>query len=189
VVDDAIVMIENIARYIEAGERPLAAALKGAGEIGFTILSLTVSLVPVLIPLLFMADVVFDGGLRRAQTEQARAAYQQSVASYRQTVLTAFQEVEDNVAALRILERETLAQDAAVRAALDVVTLVTNQYRAGTVSYLEVAVAQATALERHRSEDRGPLAGLTTGWTFGKVRASPFAHITRQPFPSSEEDS
>ncbi len=58
VVDDAIVMIENIARYIEAGERPLAAALKGAEQIGFTILSLTVSLVAVLIPLLFMADVV-----------------------------------------------------------------------------------------------------------------------------------
>jgi multidrug efflux pump len=58
VVDDAIVMIENIARYVEAGERPLAAALKGAEQIGFTILSLTVSLVAVLIPLLFMADVV-----------------------------------------------------------------------------------------------------------------------------------
>jgi len=58
VVDDAIVMIENIARYVEAGEEPLAAALKGAEQIGFTILSLTVSLVAVLIPLLFMADVV-----------------------------------------------------------------------------------------------------------------------------------
>ncbi len=58
VVDDAIVMIENIARYIEKGERPLDAALKGAGQIGFTIISLTVSLIAVLIPLLFMADVV-----------------------------------------------------------------------------------------------------------------------------------
>jgi multidrug efflux pump len=58
VVDDAIVMIENISRYIEAGEPPLQAALKGAGEIGFTIISLTVSLIAVLIPLLFMGDVV-----------------------------------------------------------------------------------------------------------------------------------
>ena len=58
VVDDAIVMIENIARYIELGERPLDAALKGAGQIGFTIISLTVSLIAVLIPLLFMQDVV-----------------------------------------------------------------------------------------------------------------------------------
>ncbi len=58
VVDDAIVMIENISRYIEAGERPMAAALKGARQIGFTIISLTVSLIAVLIPLLFMGDVV-----------------------------------------------------------------------------------------------------------------------------------
>jgi multidrug efflux pump len=58
VVDDAIVMIENIARYIEQGERPYDAAMKGAGEIGFTIVSLTVSLIAVLIPLLFMQEVV-----------------------------------------------------------------------------------------------------------------------------------
>ena len=58
VVDDAIVMIENIARYVEAGEAPLAAALKGSEQIGFTIISLTVSLIAVLIPLLFMGDVV-----------------------------------------------------------------------------------------------------------------------------------
>jgi multidrug efflux pump len=58
VVDDAIVMIENISRYIELGETPLEAALKGAGQIGFTIISLTVSLIAVLIPLLFMQDVV-----------------------------------------------------------------------------------------------------------------------------------
>lgn len=58
VVDDAIVMIENIARYIEKGEKPMAAAIKGAAQIGFTIISLTVSLIAVLIPLLFMGDVV-----------------------------------------------------------------------------------------------------------------------------------
>ena len=58
VVDDAIVMIENITRYIEAGEPPLQAALKGSEQIGFTIVSLTVSLIAVLIPLLFMGDIV-----------------------------------------------------------------------------------------------------------------------------------
>src|SRR6202021_1052344 len=58
VVDDAIVMLENISRYIEAGDPPMEAALKGAEQIGFTILSLTVSLIAVLIPLLFMGDVV-----------------------------------------------------------------------------------------------------------------------------------
>src|SRR5947209_15276456 len=58
VVDDAIVVIENIARYIEAGDPPMQAALKGSEQIGFTIISLTFSLVAVLIPLLFMGDVV-----------------------------------------------------------------------------------------------------------------------------------
>ncbi len=58
VVDDAIVMIENIMRFIEDGERPLVAALKGSGQIGFTIVSLTISLIAVLIPLLFMGDIV-----------------------------------------------------------------------------------------------------------------------------------
>ncbi len=58
VVDDAIVMIENIARYVEGGESPLQAALKGSAQIGFTIISLTVSLIAVLIPLLFMGEVV-----------------------------------------------------------------------------------------------------------------------------------
>src|SRR5262245_62926049 len=58
VVDDAIVMIENIARHLEEGESPLQAALKGSEQIGFTIVSLTVSLIAVLIPLLFMGDVV-----------------------------------------------------------------------------------------------------------------------------------
>ena len=60
-VDDAIVMIENISRYIEMGESALKAALKGAEQIGFTIISLTVSLIAVLIPLLFMGDVVASG--------------------------------------------------------------------------------------------------------------------------------
>src|SRR5678809_1796109 len=58
VVDDAIVMIENISRYIEAGDSPLEAALKGSAQIGFTIISLTISLIAVLIPLLFMGDIV-----------------------------------------------------------------------------------------------------------------------------------
>src|SRR5258707_6205044 len=58
VVDDAIVMIENIARYLEQGDSPLEAALKGSEQIGFTIVSLTISLIAVLIPLLFMGDVV-----------------------------------------------------------------------------------------------------------------------------------
>jgi outer membrane protein TolC len=93
---------------------------------------------------------VFDGGLRRAQKNQTLAAYDADVASYRQTVLTAFQEVEDNLAALRILEEEALVQEAAMKAAQQSVALTTNQYKAGTVSYLEVVVTQAVALANER---------------------------------------
>jgi NodT family efflux transporter outer membrane factor (OMF) lipoprotein len=98
-----------------------------------------------------LAQTVFDGGLRRAQTQQARAAHEGTVASYRQTVLTAFQEVEDNLAALRILQEEALAQKDAVSAAEESVRLTTNQYKAGTVSYLDVVVSQTAALNNQRT--------------------------------------
>jgi NodT family efflux transporter outer membrane factor (OMF) lipoprotein len=93
-----------------------------------------------------ISQTVIDGGLRRAQTDQAHAAYDNSVANYRQTVLTAFQGVEDNLAALRILESEAGVQDRAVRAAQRSVTLTTSQYRAGIVSYLNVITTQTIAL-------------------------------------------
>ena len=93
-----------------------------------------------------ISQTVFDGGLRRAQTEQARAAWDGSVATYRQTVLGAFQAVEDNLAALRILEAEAGVQDVAVKAAQRSVALTTDQYRAGTVSYLNVITTQTIAL-------------------------------------------
>jgi NodT family efflux transporter outer membrane factor (OMF) lipoprotein len=93
-----------------------------------------------------ISETVFDGGLRRAQTDFARAGYDASVGTYRQTVLTAFQAVEDNLAALRILEQEAQVQDEAVKDAQKSVTLTTNQYKAGTVSYLNVITAQTIAL-------------------------------------------
>jgi NodT family efflux transporter outer membrane factor (OMF) lipoprotein len=98
-----------------------------------------------------ISQTVFDGGLRGAQTDQARAAYDGTVAAYRETVLTAFKEVEDNLAALRILQEEAGVQDTAVSDARQVVTVTTNQYRAGTVSYLDVVVAQTTALDNERT--------------------------------------
>ncbi len=98
-----------------------------------------------------LAQVVFDAGLRRAQTDQAIAAYDESVATYRQTVLTAFQDVEDNLAALRILEQEASVQDDAVKAARESLAIVLNQYRAGTANYLAVIVIQAAALSNERS--------------------------------------
>jgi NodT family efflux transporter outer membrane factor (OMF) lipoprotein len=93
-----------------------------------------------------ISQTVYDGGLRRGQTAAARAAHDATVASYRQTVLTGFQEVEDNLAALRILEEEAKAQDEAVKAAQQSVDFTMNQYKAGTVSYLNVLVAQTVAL-------------------------------------------
>lgn len=98
-----------------------------------------------------LSQTLFDGGLRRGQNEQAQAAYDQTVANYRQTVLTGFQEVEDNLAALRILDAEAAAQEDAVRAASETVTVALNQYRAGIISYLNVTVAQSTELANRRS--------------------------------------
>ena len=93
-----------------------------------------------------ISQTLFDGGLRRAQTHGARAAYDASVATYRQTVLGAFQGVEDNLAALHILQDEARVQNEAVAAARQSVTLTTSQYRAGTVSYLNVITTQTIAL-------------------------------------------
>jgi NodT family efflux transporter outer membrane factor (OMF) lipoprotein len=98
-----------------------------------------------------LAQVIFDAGLRRAQTAQAVATYDENVADYRQTVLTAFQGVEDNLAALRILGEEASVQDEAVKAARESVTITTNQYKAGTVNYLAVVIVQATALANERT--------------------------------------
>ena len=93
-----------------------------------------------------ISEIVFEGGLRRAQTAQARAAYDATVASYRETVLTGFQEVEDNLAVLRILEEEAKVQDEAVEAARKSLAVALNQYKAGTVNYLTVIVVQAATL-------------------------------------------
>jgi len=100
---------------------------------------------------LSMTQTLFDGGLRSAQVDQARANYDATVANYRQTVLTGFQEVEDNLAAQQILGSEAQAQDAAVNAAQQSLALTLNQYQAGIVSYLNVVVAQTTALANQRA--------------------------------------
>jgi outer membrane protein TolC len=94
---------------------------------------------------------VFDGGLRRAENDQLVAAFDASVAGYRQTVLNAFKEVEDNLAALRILEHEAGIQDQAVDAARQTVSVTMNQYSAGIVSYLNVISAQTIELANRRT--------------------------------------
>jgi len=97
-----------------------------------------------------LVATVFDVGRRRALTEQAQAAYDANVAAYRQSVLAAFQEVEDNLAALSILEREATTQDEAVNSAERSLALSTNRYKGGLVTYLEVITAQSTALTDER---------------------------------------
>ncbi len=93
-----------------------------------------------------LTETLFDGGLRSGNKNQATAAYEANVAAYRQTVLAGFQQVEDNLAALRILEQEAEVQTEAVKLSNQALALSLNQYKAGTVSYTNVVVAQANAL-------------------------------------------
>jgi NodT family efflux transporter outer membrane factor (OMF) lipoprotein len=97
-----------------------------------------------------IATTLLDFGARSAQKAQAQANYDASVAQYRQTVLDAFGQVEDNLAALRVLEQEAQAQDEAVSAAQRSLAIVTNRYRNGAITYLDVVVAQTTALTNER---------------------------------------
>ncbi|MBV1775648.1 efflux transporter outer membrane subunit [Burkholderiaceae bacterium DAT-1] len=98
-----------------------------------------------------LAEALFDGGNRKAQTAAARAAYDAGVASYKSTVLNAFREVEDNLVALRKLDEEIRQQQSAVDAARKTATIVMNQYKVGTVSYLNVVTAQTARLSAERS--------------------------------------
>jgi NodT family efflux transporter outer membrane factor (OMF) lipoprotein len=93
-----------------------------------------------------LVQTIFDGGRRRASTDEAKASYDSAVASYRQTVLTSFQQVEDNLAALRILEQEAAVQSTAVQAAQRSLELSNSRYEGGVTSYLEVITAQNAAL-------------------------------------------
>jgi NodT family efflux transporter outer membrane factor (OMF) lipoprotein len=92
------------------------------------------------------AETIFDGGARNAQVEHDEAAYEASVATYRQTVLTAFQQVEDELASERILAEQAVAEDSAVKAAREAERVINNQYLAGTQAYTAVIVAENTAL-------------------------------------------
>jgi NodT family efflux transporter outer membrane factor (OMF) lipoprotein len=122
-----------------------------------------------------LALAVFDGGRRRAASEQALAAYDRSVAVYRDITLNAFREVEDHLAALRILEEEARIQDATVAAAQRSLTLAANRYTGGVSTYLEVITAQTALLVNQRTAVNILLRRLTAsvllvkalggGWT------------------------
>jgi NodT family efflux transporter outer membrane factor (OMF) lipoprotein len=141
-------------------------------------------------------ETVFDAGRRRAVSGEARAAYDQSVANYRETVLSAFQEVEDNLAALRLLEDEAKTQDAAVASAQRSLQLSSNRYKGGVATYLEVITAQSTALSdqrvaveiagRRMTASVSLIKALGGGWKAGNLPlvqkdARPAANNTR-PF-------
>ena len=98
-----------------------------------------------------LAQTLFDAGKRTAQVEQAQAGYDAVAAGYRQTVLTAFQQVEDNLAALRVLEDEASMLEKAVQSADRSVAVSTAQYKAGIASYLQVITVQTIALADKRS--------------------------------------
>jgi NodT family efflux transporter outer membrane factor (OMF) lipoprotein len=98
------------------------------------------------------AEIAFDGGLRHGISQQAHAAYNQSVDVYRQTTLVAFQEVEDNLAALRILQNEAKIEDGAVAAAQHSLQLSTTRYKGGVTNYLEVTTAESAALSDERTD-------------------------------------
>jgi outer membrane protein TolC len=112
---------------------------------------------------------LFDGGLRSAQVEAARAVYDQDVANYRATVLTAFQNVEDSVAALRILEEEDKLQQDAVKLAQHALDLEINRYKAGTDSYSNVITAQTTLLSNQETEVN--LLSQRVGYTVSLIKA------------------
>ena len=101
-----------------------------------------------------LEGTLFDGGRRNATIKGANALYDAAVAGYRQTVLTAFQQVEDNLSALDTLAGEAQSQQRATAAAQLSLKLTTNRYQAGAVNYLDVVTAQTIALSNERNEEQ-----------------------------------
>ena len=99
-----------------------------------------------------ITQTIFDGGRRRANSDAVRASYDATVAAYRQTTLTAFQQVVDNLVALRVLEQEAQQQRRAVESAQLSLRLFTNRYRGGVDNYLQVITAQTVTLSNQRTE-------------------------------------
>jgi NodT family efflux transporter outer membrane factor (OMF) lipoprotein len=138
-----------------------------------------------------VAETIFDAGLRRATVEQFRAQYEEAVANYRQTVLTAFQQVEDNLASLRILSVEIHQQDAAVRAAERANELALERYKLGLDPYLDVIVTQTTLLSNQEiavslridqmTASSGLIDALGGGWDAAQL-PSPVQLFTEGPY-------
>jgi len=108
-----------------------------------------------------VSEQIFDAGVRRAESEQARAQYEGTVATYRQTVLTAFQAVEDELSSLRILSQEIEQEHTAVNAANHYLDLATTRFRTGVDSYLNVITAQNSVLSAREAEVQIQLRQMT----------------------------
>jgi NodT family efflux transporter outer membrane factor (OMF) lipoprotein len=146
-------------------------------------------------------QTIFDAGARGAVLEQARAVFDEDVANYRQAVLTAFQQVEDQLAGLRILAQQAEVQDKAVAAAFEAERIINNQYLAGTVAYTSVVVAQQTALANAETAvnirqsrlvaSAALIQALGGGWDASQLptreRIEENAPLNFSPFPPAEQ--
>jgi NodT family efflux transporter outer membrane factor (OMF) lipoprotein len=141
-----------------------------------------------------LAETLFDAGLRKATVQQYQAAFDQSVANYRQTVLTAFQQVEDNLAALRILSQEIQQQDAAVKSAQRNLNVATDRFKLGLDPYLNVITAQTALLSNQQTAVNLRMQQMTSsvqliealggGWSTTQL-PSPQQLISKNPPRSS----
>jgi NodT family efflux transporter outer membrane factor (OMF) lipoprotein len=137
-----------------------------------------------------VAEIIFDAGLRRATVQQFRAQYDQTVANYRQAVLTGFQQVEDNLAALRILSIEIQHQDEAVKSAERNLTVALDRYKLGLDPYLNVLTAQTSLLSNHQTAvilrvqqmtaSSGLIEALGGGWSSSQL-PSPAKLVSKAP--------
>ncbi|ACD18335.1 efflux transporter outer membrane subunit [Paraburkholderia phytofirmans] len=142
-----------------------------------------------------LAATLFDAGLRQAQTDAARAAYDGDVATYRQTVLAAFQDVEDNLASQRILAQEIVVQQQAVDSARQALAIVTNEYKAGTVGFVNVLTAQTTAFTAEQKLENiagqrmvssvGLVKALGGGWDASRMNRETGDVAAPAPLPAS----
>jgi NodT family efflux transporter outer membrane factor (OMF) lipoprotein len=146
-----------------------------------------------------LSETVFDGGERSAAVDAARAGYDQTVATYRQTVLAGFQQVEDELATLRVLEKQAAVESETVKSAKLAVSLVLNEYKAGTVAYTSVVTAQATALNEEESlltiTQNRLVASVTLiqaiggGWTQDQLPAPDKLDEAAQQMTASRDDA
>jgi NodT family efflux transporter outer membrane factor (OMF) lipoprotein len=137
-----------------------------------------------------VAEIIFDAGLRRATVQQFRAQYDQTVANYRQAVLTGFQQVEDNLAALRILSMEIQHQDEAVKSAERNLTVALDRYKLGLDPYLNVLTAQTSLLSNQQTAvilrvqqmtaSSGLIEALGGGWSASQL-PSPAKLVSKAP--------